>query len=173
MTRTAIVLSAILVPLAPLAVMAARSGLEGDTARVFKGGHGEEIALVMLKPPADGNALVRFAGTASVLDGLVLPCKRSVNGNRELYSTDWRGRRCFLNPDYHTLTRHVALGHCLCAWAKDNLPSAPRTAIRSNRRWKDCGKNSEYSVRPSTSSAWTSRTCYATFRITFRHRTSI
>lgn len=42
------------------------------TARAYKGPEGQRVELVTLQPPSAGRALVRFAGTGSPHDGLVL-----------------------------------------------------------------------------------------------------
>lgn len=75
--------------------------LTADSARVFKNTRGEEVALVMLKPLAEGRAIIRITGTASPLDGLALPYQRRVESGREYYTTDWRGRRfSFVQVDH-------------------------------------------------------------------------
>lgn len=71
---------------------AARAGLSAESARVLKGARGEEIAIVLLAPSSEGNALIRFAGTGGALDGMVLPCKRVLDERDERYRTEWRGR---------------------------------------------------------------------------------
>lgn len=83
------VISAIVVSASSLP---AHAGLSADSVRVLKGDRGEEIAIVVLQPAADGNAVCRFAGTGSVLDGMALPCKRRSDERDELYSSEWRGR---------------------------------------------------------------------------------
>lgn len=75
--------------------------LSADSARVFKNGRGEEVTLVMLKPLAEGRAIIRMTGTASPLDGLALPYQRRVEGTHEYYTTEWRGRRfSFVQVDH-------------------------------------------------------------------------
>jgi len=86
------VLGALVVLCLLIASASAWASLSAETARVFKSQRGDEVVLVALKPQSDENYLVRFAGTSSVLDGLALPCKHSIDGNHEYFTTSWRGR---------------------------------------------------------------------------------
>jgi hypothetical protein len=74
----------------------AHAGLTADSGRVYRGSQGELVEVVILSPPADGKAVLRFGGTRSELDGLALPFRRTVErageGERIYLTTTWRGR---------------------------------------------------------------------------------
>lgn len=75
-----------------------------DSTKVFRSPRGEVVTVVLLKPIADGNAIIQVTGTKSPLEGLALPYKRSTNGQTDSFTTQWRGRS-FSFVQQHTRQR--------------------------------------------------------------------
>ena len=79
-----------------LAPAAARADAPVEPGRVYVGGDGVTIAVVPLKPRADGKALVRVTGSGTAFDDKVIPHERGDgDGGRIAYSTTYHGRSWF------------------------------------------------------------------------------
>jgi hypothetical protein len=70
-----------------------RAQMKAASVKVYAGARGEQVAVLLLDPPEAGNAVIRFSGTGSALDGLALPCKRSMDDRQDLYTAGWHGRQ--------------------------------------------------------------------------------
>lgn len=75
-----------------LVAPATAAPLAADSAKVYQSPRGEEVVVVMLKPPSDNKAVIRVTGSSSLLDGLVLPYEHSVEQGQEFFTTSWHGR---------------------------------------------------------------------------------
>ena len=78
--------------LAGAALVAHAQNQNIETTKVFRSPRGEVVTLVLLKPIAEGNAIIQVTGTKSPLEGLALPYKRSSSGQTDAFTTQWRGR---------------------------------------------------------------------------------
>jgi len=85
-------LSFVAAGLAGAALVAHAQNLNVDSTKVFRSPRGEVVTLVLLKPIADGNAIIQVTGTRSPIEGLALPYKRSNSGSTDSFTTQWRGR---------------------------------------------------------------------------------
>jgi hypothetical protein len=88
-TSWSLVLAAVATLAAP---QSARAGVSVESVKVFSGDHGEQVALLLLKPQEAGNVLLRFSGTGSGLDGLALAAKKAEGAGDDMYATQWHGR---------------------------------------------------------------------------------